>query len=426
MDNQDLLAQVNDELEKKRNLLKSETAAAYENKPISVQDALLQGLVQLVPGIVGYGIAGTEGGLAGFTGGQAGGDQYLEAVRNKLKAEQNQALATAANTKEQVSGLEKRSQGLEDRIALNAQKAQEAEASVDIAGRKAEAVEKAKIAARKAAKEAGSPLAQSGFEAMAAGKKPSPEELSAMFDSTDDPEGLAKNLADLGIRQQWADTSKGQLDLAKERESTKQGEKSVELLGVAAKTPKEAQQLRTAVESHRNLRKSIDKLELSLQQNGDSISGPGADQQRFYMAQLLLDLKESKNLGAAFTKEEIAILSGALPKIIQNPNNSFAAVELDKVLGKSPIYKLKLLRDNIDFTVLNKASSASGRPLGDISSAYFIGFDIPPSQEITKQIKSFGEPPQDTITKKSVEDYMSLSIEELERLAKEKNISISR
>ena len=102
----------------------------------------------------------------------------------------------------------------------------------------------------------------------------------------------------------------------------------------------------------------VNELEESVKKTGAfQYTGPEAQKQRQYASQVMLELKELANLGAALTGTEKSILMGVLPVLSQNPEANPFSVLMEQGLGRDPVQAMRNLRQ-----IMNEGLETELRP----------------------------------------------------------------
>lgn len=326
---------LNVDIARKKGLLTQKQKEAAEYRPISVQDALVQGAVSLAPMLIGKALAGDAGALAGIQGGKVGGDAFLQRVQQKMQSDMTQDLLDV--------------EGMKTQLAADEAMRKEQQKEIEYSGRRKDRLED-KLAIEQLdiqAKEARSALPAEVKDVLArvnAGEKVTTEELRLLEDYPEAANRAAKyaykNIGEQGV------TARGEaLEMQKEAREYEKAlgikERSIVGLEGQAKSDKEAYELRQKQEAIAEIERLMLNLTASLEGNGPAISGQAYNEQLVLMSGLVNQSKERFGGGAAFTELEKKLAFMALPKIWADPTVSVSEIMAEGALGRDQIDKMK-------------------------------------------------------------------------------------
>ena len=365
---EDELDELNASIAKRKDILRNDYETAKEPRSMSMQDAFVQGIMQLGPGVLGYALAGTDGGIAGLEGGSAGGDQYLQAVDERLKQEQAQELGVLGLEQDSIKEDELRRNKMQGTVDAYDKIDYQANKSIDTAEKKAQAVKDAKTKYDLSESQA-EELVKIRMEAEG-------YDLSNLNPQQEaELERRIKNQRDPNFRKALKDTvyemtAQKNVDLrgqgekrmgrkAKREEAREERSRVVPGLG-KANTAGDAKVLKEKMPEYENMAIAAHKLRELVKDNGNIFTGEEFAKMQAVAGNLFLRRKGPAgfNLGSQFTDSEQQMLLITIPNLLAVPGQTITTTELDEMLGRDYMATMELLVDTLDEEFRNNAHAA--------------------------------------------------------------------
>ena len=364
------IAELNSGIASKKDIFRNDYEEAKAPNRMTQQDAFIQGVMQLGPGILGYAMAGEEGALAGLEGGSAGGDQYMQAVQQRLAQEQAQELGVLSLDQQGIQDDERR----RDRLQGTVDQYDFKEFSGEQSAKVAEAKRAAKLV-DDAKGEIPDDVYLRLLESIDKGESPSPEDQKILMQTKAGKTALKEARTDVFKNKQEdrrfaaLENTQKRTGMAEDEAGRKAEDQTYEQFpGSKRVRSTNVAKFDKSLTDYMKVTRALTKLEGLFKGGENNLTGEGAAKVQTTMATLMLHLKEQANLGAAFTDAEIEIIENQMP----NAKATTGAWKqfMDEFLNRGQLVKIKSMLEVSDVNMQDELVRAGAYTFKDVGAGF--------------------------------------------------------